>query len=213
MAIQLGDVQVTWLGHDGFLVAGKKNIYIDPFQIDNKNKPTADYLLITHSHHDHLSIQDIEYILTNDTTVVCPADCASNLSKFKMRQLKVLNPGEVFEEEGIRFEGVHAYNIGKQFHPKENDWLGFVITMDDVRVYHAGDTDLTPELKKVKCDIALLPVSGTYVMTAAEAVKAVDILKPEVAIPMHWGSLIGTMEDAQAFKKGTKIQVVILEKE
>ncbi len=213
MPVQYGDVQITWLGHDGFLLAGSKKIYIDPYEVEARDKPTADFLLITHSHYDHLSVPDIERVVGPNTVIVCPPDCASKLMKFKMRQLKTMEPGGEFDLDGIRIEAVPAYNKDKAFHPRENDWLGYVVTMDKVTIYHTGDTDVIPEMKDIECNIALLPVSGTYVMTAAEAAQAASMIDPDVAIPMHFGNLIGTVEDAQQFKKLAKCDVTILEKE
>jgi len=213
MAIQYGDLQIKWLGHDGFLLSGTKKIYIDPFQIEPRDKPTADYILVTHSHYDHLSVPDIEHLVTPETTIICPPDCSSKLTKFKMRALKTMEPGDVFEEADIRVEAVPAYNQEKPFHPRDNDWLGYVVSMSDVAVYHSGDTDLIPEMKDIECDVALLPVSGTYVMTAEEAAKAANLIEPQVAIPMHWGNLIGTQADAENFKKHCKCKTTILEKE
>ena len=216
MAVQYGELKITWLGHNGFLLeAHGKKIYVDPFQIDGREKPSADYLLITHSHYDHLSIPDIEQIITAETVVLCPPDCQSKLLKFKMKQLKTLEPGTEFEDSLLRVLAVPSYNKDKPFHPRDNDWLGYLITTAEVTVYHSGDSDLIPEMADIECNIALLPVSGTYVMNAAEAAEAVEVIEPEIAIPMHWGALIGTHDDAQAFKKavGSKAKVVILEKE
>jgi L-ascorbate metabolism protein UlaG (beta-lactamase superfamily) len=213
MPVQYGDIRLSWLGHDGFLIQGKKTLYIDPYEIDTRDKPEADYMLITHSHYDHLSIPDIEPLLTPNTTVFCPPDCSSKLTKLKMKQLKVMEPGSVYEDGNVRIEAVPAYNKDKPFHPRENDWLGYVFTLDKITVYHSGDTDLIPEMEKIKCDIALLPVSGKYVMTADEAAKAAALIKPDVCIPMHWGALVGSKEDAEHFKKLVKCESIILEKE
>jgi L-ascorbate metabolism protein UlaG (beta-lactamase superfamily) len=213
MAIQYGEVIVSWLGHDGFRVSGSKNIYIDPYQIEPRDKPPADYLLITHSHYDHLSIPDIEHLITPNTTVICPPDCSSKLTKFKMRQLKTMEPGDVFEEDGLRVVAVPAYNIGKKFHPRENDWLGYVLTLDEVVIYHTGDSDFIPEMSEIECNIALLPVSGTYVMDAETAAQAAAAIKPDVVVPMHWGNLIGTLEDVERFKKLWKGKTIILDKD
>jgi L-ascorbate metabolism protein UlaG (beta-lactamase superfamily) len=211
--LQYNDITLTWLGHDGFLAQGKKTLYIDPYQIEPRNKPAADYLLVTHSHYDHLSVPDIEQVVTPETTVLCPVDCANKLSKFKLKQLKTLEPGDVFEEEDIRVEAIPAYNIGKPFHPRDNDWLGYIVTLGKTTLYHTGDSDVIPEMKDVECDIALLPVSGTYVMTAAEAAKAAGIIEPDVCVPMHWGAIIGSRGDAEQLKKLTKCKTIILEKE
>lgn len=213
MAIQYGDIKITWLGHAGALIEGTKKIYIDPYQIDNKDKPEADFLLITHSHYDHLSVPDIERIVTPNTIVCCPPDCQSKLVKFRMKALRVLEVGQEINEEGIKVKAIPAYNKNKPFHPKDNGWLGYVVTMDNVSIYHAGDTDFIPEMKSVKCHVALLPISGTYVMNAEEAAKAADLIEPEVAIPIHWGALIGTKEDVDVFKKNTKTKTIVLERE
>ncbi len=214
MAIQYGEVKLQWLGHDGFLVTGAgKHIYLDPYQINPRDKPAADYLLITHSHYDHLSVPDIEPLVTTNTTVICPPDCASKLQKFRMGKLHILEPGSVYSDEFVHVQGVPAYNENKPFHPRENGWLGYLLTVDKVVIYHTGDTDLIPEMKKIKCNIALLPVSGTYVMNAEEAANAANLIEPDVAIPMHWGAIIGVQDDAETFKKHAKCKVLILEKE
>ena len=214
MAIQYGDIKIAWLGHDGFCLSSeKKRVYIDPYHIDGRDNEAADYLLITHSHYDHLSVPDIEQIITPETIVICPPDCSSKLTKFKMKQLKTLEPGDEYEDEFVRVTAVPAYNANKPFHPRENDWLGYLVTMEEVTVYHTGDTDVIPEMNDIECNVALLPVSGTYVMTAEEAATAADMIEPEVCIPMHWGALIGTHEDAEKFKKLAKCKTIILEKE
>lgn len=214
MAIQFGDVKVQWLGHDGFLVTGAgKHVYLDPYQINPRDKPPADYLLITHSHYDHLSVPDIEPLVTTNTTVICPPDCASKLQKFRMGKLHVLEAGGVYSDGIIEVKGVPAYNPTKPFHPRENGWLGYLVTLDKVTIYHSGDTDLIPEMKKIKCNVALLPVSGTYVMTAEEAAEAANLIEADVSIPMHWGAIIGVQTDADEFKKRVKGKVVILERE
>lgn len=213
MAIQYGPLEIRWLGHAGFLVTGTKRVYIDPFQIDPRDKPMADYLLVTHSHYDHLSIADDEHVVNRETTIICAADCAEKLGKLHAKQVKALKPGESYEDEHIRVEAVRAYNPEKPFHPKANDWLGFVVTLDKVTFYHSGDSDVIPEMEDVECNLAMLPVSGTYVMTAEEAVRAAAMIEAEVAIPMHWGNLVGTREDALRFKKLADCKTVILEKE
>lgn len=210
--LQYGTITLDWLGHDGFLIHGKKIVYVDPYQIDSRDKPAADYLLITHSHYDHLSIPDIEHLITPETTIICPPDCTSKLTKFAMKTLKTMEPGDVYEDKNIQVKAVPAYNKNKPFHPRENDWLGYVITMDGVSIYHAGDSDHIKEMDTITCDIALLPVSGTYVMSVEEAAAAANNIKPDVAIPMHWGSIIASQEEAEKFKKLAKCKVIILEK-
>ncbi|MCD6138823.1 MAG: MBL fold metallo-hydrolase [Deltaproteobacteria bacterium] len=185
---------ITWLGHDGFLIKGDgKAIVIDPFQL--KECEPADLILITHEHYDHCSPDDVKKVQKPSTVIVTEADSAKKLTG----DIRVVAPGDKLTVSGIPIEVVPAYNTNKKFHPKRNGWLGFIVTVDGVRLYHAGDTDLIPEMDSLKADIALLPVSGTYVMTAEEAVEAAKRIKPEIAIPMHYGAIVGSAEDALRF--------------
>jgi len=204
-------VRLHWLGHSGFFIESLKNVCIDPFKIEKNFK--ADLILITHSHYDHCSVADIETIITENTTIICSPDCLSKLNHLKVKNIQVLEPGQSTNIEGIMVETVPAYNTNKQFHPKADNWLGFIVTIDGIKIYHAGDTDLIDEMAQIKCDIALLPVSGTYVMTSNEAAEALKHLQTKVAIPMHYGSIVGTVEDAQDFKAKAGCEVIILEKE
>lgn len=201
---------LKWLGHDGFLLrTGGKNIYFDPFQL-GEGLPPADIILITHEHYDHCSPEDVGKIQKSSTVIVTEKEAAAKLSG----NVKTMTPGERLDIDGITIEAVPSYNINKKFHPQTNRWLGFVLTVNGVRIYHAGDTDYIPEMKKIRADIALLPVSGTYVMTAEEAVKAALDIQPQVAVPMHFAALVGTVGDAERFAKGLagKIRVEIFSK-
>jgi L-ascorbate metabolism protein UlaG (beta-lactamase superfamily) len=200
---------IHWLGHDTFKIAGDKVIYTDPFKL--KKKDTADIILITHEHFDHCSPDDVKSIQGPNTVIVAPADCAKKLSG----TIRIVKPGDKITLEGIEIEVVPSYNTNKQFHPKTNDWVGYIFTVKDQRIYLAGDTDYIPEMKNFRADIALLPVSGTYVMTAREAVKAALDIQPKTAIPMHYGSIVGSADDAKTFADGLKgkIEVVILKEE
>lgn len=195
----LSDVlsNIKWLGHDGFTItAGDLRLVIDPYQIEACEP--ADLILITHPHFDHCSVEDIDKIKKPSTVFVTEAESAKKLSG----DVRVVQPGDRLTVMGIEIEAVPAYNTNKDFHPKKNNWLGFIITIDGVRIYHAGDTDLIPEMADFSVDIALLPVSGTYVMTAAEAIEAAKKIHPKVAIPMHYDAIVGTRDDAAKFKAG-----------
>lgn len=201
--------KIVWLGHDGFRIDGSKTIYFDPFKIASTKK--ADIILVTHEHFDHCSPDDIERIRKDNTVIITEKDSAGKLSG----DVRVVSPGEKISIDEVAVTVVPAYNIDKQFHPKEKGWLGFIVEIDGVRVYHAGDTDFIPEMKEVQVDIALLPVSGTYVMTADEAIKAARAIKPRAVIPMHYGAIVGDKNDADTFKRALsgEMEVVIPEPE
>jgi L-ascorbate metabolism protein UlaG (beta-lactamase superfamily) len=199
-----------WLGHDSFRIDGPPVIYIDPFRL-GKGLPAADLVLITHEHSDHLSPDDIAKVRTSTTKVVGPAAVAAMLPG-----VETIAVGEVKTVAGVQVRAVPAYNINKQFHPKATGKLGYLVTVGGATYYHAGDTDLIPEMAGLAPDVALLPVSGTYVMTADEAADAARRIRPRVAVPMHYGAIIGSVLDAQRFAAllaGSGIEVVIMELE
>jgi L-ascorbate metabolism protein UlaG (beta-lactamase superfamily) len=200
---------IHWLGHDTFKIVGEKVIYTDPFKI--KKKDEADIILITHEHYDHCSPDDVKLVQGPNTIIVTTADCAKKLTG----KVKTVKPGDTVTVEGIEIDAVPSYNTNKQFHPKTNGWVGYIFTAKGQRIYIAGDTDYIPEMKNFRVDIALLPVSGTYVMTAEEAVRAALDIRPKIAIPMHYGSIVGSKDDADRFAEGLKgkIEVVILQEE
>jgi len=200
---------IHWLGHDTFKIVGEKVIYTDPFNI--KKKDIADIILITHEHFDHCSPGDVKVLQGPKTVIVATPDCAKKLSG----NIKTVRAGDKITVEGIEIEAVPSYNTNKKFHPKDNDWVGYIFTVQGQRIYLAGDTDYIPEMKNFKVDIALLPVSGTYVMTAQEAVNAALDINPRIAIPMHYDSIVGTKDDAKTFADGLKgkIEVVLLKQE
>jgi L-ascorbate metabolism protein UlaG (beta-lactamase superfamily) len=210
-------VKLTWLGHDAFRIQDGQVIYIDPYEIGPGAK--ADLVLVSHEHDDHCSIDDLKKIVTPNTVIVAHAQSKNELSKLSVKEIKIAKPGDKLSFGSVAVEIVPAYNTnkfrepGKVFHPKEDGKLGFVVTVKGVRIYHAADTDHIPEMKGMAPDIALLPVSGTYVMTAKEAAEATASIKPKIAIPMHYASIVGSVKDAEEFKKLAKCEVKILQKE
>lgn len=212
--MKIGKINLEWLGHAGFFIETEGNrIYIDPFKIFRGEK--ADIILITHSHYDHCSIEDLKKIVKNGTIVVCSGDCCSKFSHMEEKiDLRVIEPGQKIQVGEIKVIAVPAYNTNKNFHSKSEYWNGYIIEVDGLRIYHAGDTDLIPEMSKLgKIDVALLPVGGTYTMTAEEAVKAASVIKPSVAIPMHYGDIVGSREDGLKFvelceREGIKAEVL-----
>jgi L-ascorbate metabolism protein UlaG (beta-lactamase superfamily) len=201
--------KIHWLGHDGFRIDSDRVIYFDPFQI--KSAVPADIIFISHDHFDHCSEDDIKKIQKKDTVIVTDAITAKKLQG----SIRVVKSGDTLAVGTIAVEVVPSYNTNKTFHPKASGLLGFIVTVEGVRIYHAGDTDFIPEMNSIKTDIALLPVSGTYVMTAEEAVQAALAIKPAVAIPMHFNAIVGSEKDAALFKEklAGKIEVVVLRQE
>jgi L-ascorbate metabolism protein UlaG (beta-lactamase superfamily) len=213
---------LEWLGHSGFRLIvrggagrGAATVYIDPYRAGGG--PKADLILVTHGHYDHFSPQDIERLAHERTWLVAPAAVAERASG----QVVSLGPGEDLEPEsipGLAIRAIAAYNTSKRdaegrlFHPREAGWVGYELNVRGERLYHAGDTDVIPEMDAVAgCDVALLPVSGTYVMTAAEAAEAARRIRPRVAVPMHWGEHIGTRVDADELARLAPVEVRILE--
>lgn len=200
---------VLWFGHDAICIKGSRTVFFDPYELSG-SAPKADVILISHEHFDHCSPQDVEKIRKPDTVIVTDRTSAGKLSG----NIEVVKPGDRIKVKEISVEVYPAYNINKQFHPKSSGMLSFVVEMDGIRYYHAGDTDFIPEMEKMKVDVAFLPVSGTYVMTAQEAVEAARAIKPRVAVPMHYGSIVGSVRDAESFSRALEgeIPVVILKK-
>lgn len=197
----IGNIELTWLGHASFLIKDKKTIYIDPYKLKQTEK--TDIILLTHSHYDHCSIEDLRKIVKDGTIIVCPADCQSKINKLDVKiKTLILEPGQEIYIEKIKIKAFPAYNVNKHFHGKGEYWNGYIIEIDGKKIYHAGDTDFIPEmagLEEQKIDVALLPVSGVYTMNADEASRAAFIIKPKIAVPMHYGEFAGTNEDALRF--------------
>lgn len=203
---------IEWLGHDSFRITGSRVVYIDPWKLASA-VPSADVVLVTHEHFDHFSKPDIEAVSTTDTVVVGPSSVVSQLSGNTM----AVRPGDTVDVNGIRVAVVPAYNIdkfkspGKVYHEHDDQNVGYVITMDGRRVYHAGDTDNIPEMAAIDVDVALLPVSGTFVMSPEEAAEACRSLKAGVVIPMHYGDVAGSAADAECFAGLSPYPVEILQ--
>lgn len=196
---------VHWLGHDSFRFDGSVTVYVDPWKLPT-GQPPADVILVTHDHFDHLSLPDIKAVAGPGTVVVGPASVTSQIEGMST---VTVAPGESTEAAGVAVEAVPAYNLDKPFHPKKNGWVGFILTVGGKRIYHAGDTDDVPELRALRSDIAMVPVGGTYTMTAEEAAAAVNRLRPEAAIPIHYGSVVGTADDARRFAAACRVPVFI----
>jgi L-ascorbate metabolism protein UlaG (beta-lactamase superfamily) len=217
--LDFNGVKFHWLGHDGYrIIAGDKTIYIDPFQLSKaqQNRNDADILLISHNHFDHLSMDDLKNVVGKKTSIVAAKECVDQLKGAGAAEIKGVAPGDRMTVQGVPIEAVAAYNINKKFHPKADRKVGFVITAGNMRIYHTGDTDDIPEMSSVKPDIALVPVSGTYVMTAEEAARAVnEKIKPsKLAIPMHYGAIVGSDQDAARFKQLVSVcPVQVLDRE
>jgi len=204
---------IEWLGHDSFRITGSKVIYIDPWKIAPK-APPADLILVTHDHYDHFSKADIKNVSGPGTIVVGPPAVTSQLPGATV----TVRPGDTVDAGGITVTAVPAYNVnkfaspGKVFHEKGSENVGYVFELDGRRIYHAGDTDSIPEMADIDVDVALLPVSGTYVMTAGEAAEACHVMKAKVVIPMHYGEVAGSDEDAVRLSRICRYPVEILEK-
>jgi len=211
--MEVKGVKIDFLGHSGFLIInleGKK-VFIDPFNLsEGVVKQKADFILITHSHYDHCSIKDIERIVKPGSVIVCPPDVQSKITKIEGVNMQLIESGEELVLGRMKVEAIAAYNTekDKEFHTRKDGWVGYVIKMGDMIIYHSGDSDNIKEMEKLSgygklenTFIALLPVSGKYVMTAEEAALAAKAINPSLAIPMHYGSIIGTIEDAQRFVK------------
>lgn len=198
-------IKIAWLGHDGFRIEGDKTLYIDPFKIASRK--IADVVFITHEHYDHCSPEDIGKIATYDTTIVTIPMAEPALKGLKVKEIKLVKSGDKVEIDGVTASVFPAYNInkfhsqGKPFHPKEDGKVSYLLNIGGVGIYHAGDTDFIPEMKNLETDIALLPVSGTYVMTAKEAAEASKNMRIKLAIPMHYGSIVGSERDAEEFRR------------
>ena len=188
------------LCHSSIKFNREKIIYFDPFKIE-QNYNDADLIFITHDHYDHFSEEDILKVKKDNTKIIVTTDLKEKSLDLGFDQENIITvmPNQEFIVDGINVTTVPAYNLNKKFHPKENNWVGYIIELDGIKYYIAGDTDVTDENMNVKCDVAFVPVGGTYTMTADEAAYLVNNIKPKIAVPIHYGSLVGTKEDANKF--------------
>ncbi len=212
--MRIGDVDLQYLGHSGFIISNGRRIAVDPYNVPQNVEP-ADLILITHEHSDHCSIKDIQKLAQKGTIVLGPAHVQSAVMKVQGVHVQPIEVGDSLEFGDIKVEAVRAYNVNKyrdagkktHFHPKNEGYVGYVVKYGNTVIYHTGDSDLIPEMKKLtgygkhgNTFVALLPVSGTYVMDVDEAVEAAELLSPHLVIPMHYGAgVVGTREDAERF--------------
>ncbi len=189
---------------------GNRKIYIDPFEMIEEPHDAA-FVLITHDHYDHFSPESIEKVANASTVLVVPekmekkaVDIAVNVGK-----VVTVKPGVFKEIDGLEVETVPAYNILKPFHSKSAEWVGYILRINDKRIYIAGDTDMTKEAKAVKCDVALVPIGGTYTMDAKKAAELINTIKPEVTIPVHYGNIVGSPKDGKVFEANVKEPVKV----
>lgn len=196
----LENIEVLY--HSSIRMSKNKIIYIDPFKID-KNYNDADIVFITHDHYDHYSEEDIDKVINENTTIIVPEELLTKILRKGINKNAVvtIEPNKEYMVQGIKFETIPAYNTNKTFHPKENDWVGYIIALDGIRYYIAGDTDITEDNRKVKCDVAFVPVGGTYTMDFKEAAQLINEIQPKIAVPIHYGSVVGTKQDATDFIK------------
>jgi L-ascorbate metabolism protein UlaG (beta-lactamase superfamily) len=211
-------LSITWSGHAGFkIIYGNMKVYIDPYKLSKTYEKIsdADIVLITHNHFDHLSIEDLKNIINERTVIVSAQECLSQLKSLKVKESIGIDPRNSVKVDDLRIETVPAYNIDKDFHPKNDKKIGFIVEFGNDRLYHTGDSDIIPEMKDTNPTVVLIPVSGTYVMTAEEASKAVnELINPKIAIPMHYGTIVGNKEDAIRFSElVTVCETKILESE
>lgn len=196
------------LTHSSIKITGETTIYIDPFRIVDAAHD-ADIILITHSHFDHFSPEDIAMIVKSDTIVVVPKSMEEQAADISCGQLITVEPKDQKQLGGISVETIPAYNPLKPFHPKGNGWVGYLIETEGMKIYVAGDTDITGESKEVSCDVAMVPIGGFYTMDAKKAAELVNIIRPKVAIPTHYGSVAGSQSDEEVFRANVDPSIAV----
>ena len=189
-----------------------KIIYFDPFRI-KEDKNDADIIAITHSHYDHFSEEDINKVKNEKTKILVTSDLLDRTLElgFKKENITIVLPNNLYTVLGIEISTIPAYNTNKKFHPKDNNWVGYLLRLENQVIYISGDTDITEENKKVKCDIALVPIGGTYTMTYDEAAELINIIRPKLVIPTHYAEIVGEKEEAKKFQRliSSSINVIV----
>ncbi len=180
--------------------SGVGAIYIDPFRMTEEPKDAA-FVLLTHDHYDHFSPKDIAKVVCDTTVMIVPEKMKEKAEKIKdmVSRIETVRPGEHYEIDGLTFDTVAAYNLMKPFHPKSAQWVGYILDIEGRKIYVAGDTDATNDAKAVKCDVALIPIGGTYTMDAKKAANLINEMKPSAAIPVHYGTAVGSPRDGEEF--------------
>ena len=189
---------------------GNKHIYIDPFCI-KEDFHNADFILLTHDHYDHFSPDDIKKAASENTVLIVPEKMRKKAMEveYLVKEIETVSTNDKREIQSLYLETLPAYNILKPFHPKHAGWVGYILQIAGKRIYIAGDTDATPEAKNVHCDIALVPIGGTYTMNAKKAADLINIIQPQVAIPTHYGNIVGKESDSEVFKTNVKPPVTV----
>ena len=200
--------------HSSIKIKKDITIYIDPYKID-KEYNDADYVFCTHEHYDHFSPEDIEKVMKEDTVIITVPNTLAETMKLQPDRSKIIlvGPNESYDMKNIKFETTVAYNENKLFHQKSKEWVGYIITINGEKIYIAGDTDDLPELENIKCDVAFVPIGGMYTMNYNEAANLINEIHPKIAVPIHYGLIIGSKEDAEAFKQEVisdiKVEILI----
>ena len=205
---------VEVLCHSSIKIKRGITVYIGPFK-SKENYNDADYIFCTHEHYDHFSPEDIAKVIKKDTIIVTVPKTLEEAFKLQPNKERIIlvKPNETYEMENIKFETTVAYNKTKLFHQKVKQWVGYILTMDNIKYYIAGDTDDLDELENIKCDVAFVPIGGMYTMNYKAAANLINEMRPKIAVPTHYGTIIGTNEDAQEFKrevnKEIKVEILI----
>lgn len=203
-------MEIKVLCHSSIKIISNKIIYADPFKIKEKSND-ADLIIITHSHYDHFSEEDISKIQKAETLICITPDLLEKTINLglKKENIIIVEPNKEYHVENIKIKTIPAYNTNKKFHPKENNWVGYILEIENKKIYIAGDTDITEENKKINCDIALVPIGGTYTMNAKEAAELINIIQPLEVVPTHYAKIVGKKEDAIEFKNLVKSNIKV----